>query len=155
MEIIFLKDRDWRVNDGRLSLIREFKPFLGSKVENGMAITVDSSIPYASVEFVSHNLPNQATGFITHKEDFINLWKVFNDRGIASNEEVIFYWSTKHYKSKIVGFLSKMLPKMAIYVVPSGTYQTVSDMDLPKVDTANVMYYALAAKDAWIPEIMT
>jgi hypothetical protein len=87
-EILLRKDKEWSLIDGELCLVDDFAPLVGSFVKNGVVISSQSSLPYASVNLSCKKIPENITGFITHKIDFSNLWAAFLDRVIV-NRNVI------------------------------------------------------------------
>lgn len=156
-EIIFLKDTEWKHIDGELCRISEFLP-MGSSVSNGEVVAPIRTMPYASISFDCTKISSEAdiTGFVTHKLDFANLWKAFNEHGIAEGEEVLFYWTTKHYANKVSRLLSLSMPKMVVMVCPKGTYDSVKrhGMTWPPKDEVMVLVYGLMATEYYIPDVI-
>src|SRR5713226_912214 len=86
-EIVSRTDKDWEVIDGELCRVEDFKPW--ARVEDGrLTRTFNKTSAYASLVFECDRLPHKATGFITHRLDFLHLWNAFIDRGIGEDEEV-------------------------------------------------------------------
>lgn len=78
-----------------------------------------------SVECKKIPKPLEVNGFYTHKNDFENLWAVFNEYGLDdTTQEVILFWLKTHYKKWWAKPLSLMAPKMLIMVCPKGTYES-------------------------------
>jgi|GEM_PF-1691071 len=161
-EIILLKDKEWHLIDSELCLVTYFHPFMGSTIEDGQAISPVASVPYASVSIECKSINKKITGFITHKEDFINLWAAFKERGVnEEKEEVLLYWSKKHYTGSIGRVLSAvlpsgMLPKIFVMVCPRGTYEGCPDgfKWLPKEDPL-VRVCGLMSLSWWIPVVIS
>jgi len=164
-EIILRKDREWSLVDSRLCLITDFLPFMGSIVKDGKAISPVTTAPYASITVEYKGTHNKITGFITHKMDFINLWSAFRERVIdEKKEEVLIYWTTKHYKYKVLKIFSAFilailgaspLPKIIVMICPKGTYKKLSD-DFPLLSKEEILVfvYGLASLKWWIPDVM-
>lgn len=161
-EIVLLRDKEWRLLDSELCLVSIFQPFMGSGVKDGKAISPDVSVPYAEIKIECRLSTEKIAGFITHKEDFINLWAAFKDRGVNQDkEEVLIYWTTQHYTSSIGKLFStvvssSILPKMIVMVCPKGTYESCPDgLKWPPKEDPLVLVHGLGAISWWIPAIMT
>jgi hypothetical protein len=163
--IILRKDKEWSLIDGDLCLVTDFIPLAGSIVKNGTAMSQDVNTPYASVALKNKGTAEKIAGFITHKIDFANLWEVFKERGInKEKEEVLIYWSTKHYSNIIFRMFSFImlsllgatpLPKIFVMIFPKGTYdKSTSDSKLPREINARVFIYGLMPIKCWIPDSM-
>lgn len=164
-EPVLLKDRDWSLIDGELCLVSDFLPMAGSVVKDGKAVSPEISLPYASVALECKNHQGKIKGFITHKIDFANLWVAFKERGVnKEKEEVLVYWSAKHYKYKWYQAISNFsltvlgstpFPKLIVMVCPKGVYEkTLGDLRLLPQDQALVCVYALDALQQWIPDVI-
>lgn len=164
-EVILRKDKEWRLIDGELLLVTDFSPLMGSTVKDGVAISSVSDVPYASISIESKKIKEKTTGFITHKEDFINLWSAFKEIGInQGNEEVLIYWTTKRYNNIIAKILSSFLlgllgstpfPKIVVMVCKKGTYESCPD-GFPLLPDKKILVfvYGLMSIKWWIPDIM-
>src|SRR6266700_2228755 len=64
-----------------------------ARVDDGRVIAPTKTEPYASIVVECDALPQKATGFITHRIDFLHLWRAFNERGVRDDEEVIVVWT--------------------------------------------------------------
>jgi hypothetical protein len=149
-EIILLKDKDWSTIDGEPCLVNYFNP-LGSFVgANGKVDSVDKITPYAVIHIECKKLGKNIRGYISHKIDFMNLWKAFKDRELKVDEEVIIMWSKKHYKPR-VSLFSSFMPKLWVMIFRKGYYKMVTEPDKNKgFDTLESM---LPIKK-WIPDGM-
>ncbi|MBU0534046.1 MAG: hypothetical protein KJ887_04540 [Candidatus Omnitrophica bacterium] len=94
--ITFLRDSQWSVIDGEACRVTSFCPLLSS-IKGGRVIA-PKAIPYASVTLECRKTPKKITGFISHKMDFLHLWLAFKERTIKQNEEVIIFWTKRHYE---------------------------------------------------------
>lgn len=163
-----LKDRDWSQIDGELCLVSEFSPMMGSIVKDGEAVSPDKNFSYASITLECKKHKSKIKGFITHKMDFTNLWDVFKERGVDENkEEVLIYWTAKHYKFKFLQLFSNFLltligstpfPKLVVMVCPKGQYSTQESwtdrLGLSPKDEIMVCVYGLLSIKWWKPEVM-
>jgi len=163
-EITFLKDKEWSKIDGELCLVSEFTPLGGSAVSNGKIISPNTSMPYASITFECKKMPEKITGFVTHKIDFANLWEAFEERGInKEKEEVLMYWTMKHYNNKVAKGISASLfslfgatnlPKIIVMICPKGTYKSVESFNLMSDKEVKVFVYGLMSIKFWVPEVI-
>jgi hypothetical protein len=160
-EIILLKDKEWHLIDSELCLVTSFQPLMGSTVKDGKAISPVVSVPYAEIKIECKKTTEKITGLITHKEDFINLWAAFKERGInEEKEEVLLYWSTHHYTSNIGKVFSTvlppgMLPKIIVMVCPRGTYESYPNgLKWPPKEDPLVLVYGLESLSWWIPAVI-
>ncbi len=163
--ITLRKDREWSVIDGELCLVTDFLPLMGSTIKNGIVVSLDTTVPYASVTIKCKKNSEKITGYITHKIDFAHLWNAFKERGINNEkEEVLIYWSTKHYNNIIARMLSAFmlkilggtpLPKVFVMIFPKGTYEkSTIDSELPEKVNACVFIYGSMPIVCWVPDIM-
>jgi hypothetical protein len=160
-EIILLKDKEWHLIDSELCLVSSFQPLMGSTVKDGNAISPVVSVPYAEIKIECKLITEKITGFITHKEDFINLWAAFKERGVnEEKEEVLLYWTTRHYTSNIGKMYSTvlpsgMLPKIIVMVCPRNTYESCPDGLKWRPNEDPLVYvYGLNSHSWWIPAAM-
>lgn len=135
VEVILLGDSQWDIIEGEFCRINRFTPLVGF-MKDGTIASVDNRTPYASVSIECRKFPQkEMTGFITHKLDFANLWKIFKERGVRQDEEVILIWSKKNYKSKFLSLISSFWPKLHIIIFPKGFWESEDsswDLDLIK-----------------------
>jgi len=164
-EIILRKDREWKLIDGELCLATNFRPLMGNIVKEGLVISRVTDVPYASIDVKTKRIKKKICGYITHKQDFANLWSAVRERGInEEKEEVLIYWSTNHYNNVIAKLLSKFLliflggtplPKIIVMVCQKGTYESCADgFSWPLEENARVVVYGLMSLSWWIPDIM-
>jgi hypothetical protein len=82
----------WSVIDGEPCRVVHFTPY--ATIEN-CEIKNTSKMPYCCIEIESKKLPAKAIGLVNNKIDFVNLWKVFRERGVGEKEEIIIFWTTQ------------------------------------------------------------
>ena len=92
-------------------------------------------------------LGNNITGYITHKVDFKNLWAAFKTRGGKEDEEVLVFWTKKHYKKFV--FSSIFMPKLWVMICPKGAYDLLINPDAKP----NLGGKPMIVVD-WKPEVM-
>lgn len=154
MEITLRKDKEWKLIDGKLCLVKEFTP-IGSNVIDGKVISPNTNVPYGEVILKCMEFESEIKGFITHKIDFLNLWTVYKERGIKIGEEVLIYWTVNHYKGKLSKLLSMMSPKIVVMVCPIGTYNSCPDgFKLENNRELLVNVYGLNSIVWFIPDVM-
>jgi len=149
-EITFLKDSEWSLIDGEICRVLDFIPT--AVIKGGKVSSLSITVPYAAVHFECMKLPQIATGYITHKIDFTHLWKAFKERTIQQDEEVLFFWSKKHYKSYAKLF-SAFLPRMWVMVCHQGAYQLHAPSFKPELD-GEARWKATAPIEDWKPKVM-
>ncbi len=132
-----LKDSDWSSIKGEPCRVIDFIPW-GKVGEDGEVVAMNLTTPYASVKFECKKIEGVATGFITHKADFANLWSAFRERGVGQDEEVIIIYDKGRLGLKGFAkmFLSTMFPGLRIWICPKGTFESVNpdaEQELSKV----------------------
>jgi hypothetical protein len=125
MTITLLKDKDWSVIDSEACRVNRFTPL--AKILNGKLSSPPMSMPYCSLEIECKKFPCKVTAFVTHKIDFTNLWKVFKERGVKEDEEVIIFWTTKHYKVKVFKILLTTMPKLIVWICRKNAFEVLND----------------------------
>ena len=135
-EPVLGKDISWNVVDHHMLRVLEFSPFL-STVEGKSIKLQDRFVPYAllTVEDTEKSFDGKAVIYVTHKEDFMNLWKVFKEIGVKQNEEVIVVWSKNHYTNWVYKLLSAIMPKMQVMIFTKESRRLWTDNDYkPELD---------------------
>jgi len=126
-EVILLKDSQWRLIEEELCRVADFHPFPLNSVKNGKVLSLDKTLPYASIHLECKKLPEEITGFITHKIDFIHLWMAFKEIIIKEDEEVLIIWTRKRYKNVVYKIsstiYSPLLPKLFVMICPKGAFE--------------------------------
>jgi hypothetical protein len=124
-ETTFRRDSEWSQIDQELCLVKSFDP--SSSVDsNGRVISASKSEPYASITFECTGLSEQATGFITNRADFRNLWRAFKERGVADDEEVVVAW-TKSTLKPYARLFRVFMPGLAVMVCRKDSYRLMAD----------------------------
>ncbi len=115
-----LKDSQWSVIDGEFCRVIDFIPM--ASIKEGKILAIDKTAPYASVVLECKKLPTKTKGSITHKVDFMNLWSAFKERGVKQDEEVLIFWTKKHFK-RVYKIFSAFLPRLWVMVCPRGAFE--------------------------------
>lgn len=152
-DLIFLKDSDWKVVDGDVCRVVDFIP--NGTVCDGRVEIFSKSIPYASVLLRSIKFPGKGIkGFITHKLDFVHLWKAFKERGVKHDEEVLVAWGGGRYRNRFYKLLSFMLPKLWVMVCPKNAFEVITDKSYRPELTGEARAIAGSPIIDWKPEVM-
>ena len=112
------QDIPWKAIRQECCRVKHFTPF--AIVEYGKVKSTQALLPYASLLV---DLPNEASLPVVHKNDFLRLWQVFNEREVHPEEEVIVIYE-QFYRSS---FLSRLMPRLHIYIYPKGHFDQVYD----------------------------
>jgi len=150
-EISLIKDSEWSVIDGEPCKVLEFTPM--ASVKSGKVTAINSATPYASITIECKKIPEKITGFITHRVDFLHLWVAFKERTIKENEEVIIFWSKKHYKVRLLKFFGHW-PKLWVMVCQKGAYEIMTNPNYKPEIQGEARYNAEKPIMEWKPEIM-
>ena len=145
------KDITWDTIDGDVLLAVEFNPY--AKVD-GKTITSIPNYPYATLTVECTKIPQQATLYVTHKLDFQNLWNAYKVRGIQDSEEVLVFWTKKHYKSGLSKFFSSIMPKLWIRVCKKGAYKLMTDKNYKPEITGEARFLAESPVIEWKPDVL-
>lgn len=123
-EIVLRSDTEWGVIDGEPCRVKVFTPW--ASVEDGRVTALSKTAPYASIEIECGALPQDATGFITNRTDFLHLWRAFNERGVREDEELIIFW-TRRYLKRYARLLSIFMPRLWVMICPREAFELMSD----------------------------
>jgi CheY-like chemotaxis protein len=118
-ELSLLTDEEWSMIDGEVCRVLEFIPY--GCIKEGK-IAAGKTGPYASVILECKTIKGTITGHITHRIDFSHLWKVFEERTVQENEEVISIWTKQHYKIKLLKHF-RNFPKLWVMVRRKGFFE--------------------------------
>lgn len=146
-----LKDSEWAAIDGEPYRVIKFSPLLAS-VQNGKVVAINMTTPYASVSLERNS--RIIEGFVTSKTDFLHLWLAFRERGISADEEVIMFWSVKHYKYKFIKFFSMFFPKMWVMICPKGALEIMTNSHSHPELTGRARFLAKMPIVEFKPEII-
>ncbi len=115
------KDIPWEAIERRTCLVNHFTPF--GTINGVKIIAPPPPLPYAllSVELpeLRKEFPTEVSMPVLHKEDFRNLWKVFQERGVKAEEEVLVFYMPILRSS----LFRRLFPRMTclhIYIFPKG-----------------------------------
>jgi hypothetical protein len=97
-------------------------------------------------------LGKNITGYITHKMDFQHLWAAFKERMVREDEEVIIFWTKKHYKRGV--FFSAFMPRLWVMVCPKGAFELMTNNTYKPELTGEARWNAMKSIIAWKPEVM-
>jgi len=151
-EITLIKDSEWSVIEGEPCRVIDFTPW--GSVKDGKFVSPLKLMPYASIQIECKKLPGNITGFITNKMDFMHLWAAFKERTIKQNEEVIIFWSKKHYKVKLLKLFSGPWPKLWVMVCRKEAFEIMTDSNYKPELQGEARYNAEKPIIEWKPEIM-
>lgn len=146
-----LKDSEWSTIDSEPCKVVEFTSF--ASVEDGKIIHSNTGTPYARVTLKCSKISGPIKGFITHKIDFLHLWKAFKERAVKKDEEVIIFWTKKHYKLRLLKILAS-LPKLWVMICPKGAFKLMTDSKYKPELTGEARWLAERPIAEWKPEIM-
>jgi len=123
-------EKEWSEIDGELCGVLQFTPF--SVIENGkiLASKITNPSPHATLTLECKKVQGTIIGYIWHRIDFRNLWKVFMERTVQENEEVIISWTTENYKYTWCKYFSYFMPKLWISIYPEGHFELLADPSL-------------------------
>jgi hypothetical protein len=150
-DIVFIRDKEWSVIDGAACRVKAFTPM--TTVEDGRVTPLRWSQPYASIEFECEALPQDATGLICHKLDFLHLWTAFNERGVEEDEEVIVLWS-KENLTRSARLVARFMPRLWVMVCRKNAYELMTDNDFMPELRGRERFDAMDAIVEWKPEVL-
>ena len=108
--------------------------------------------PYAFVTVEGTAFQGTATLPVFQRTDFKNLsdaWKVRK-----GNEEILIFWSEKHYNSKLFKLFSSIFPKLWIRICPKDSYKIESDNSFKPDLQGEARFLATKAIKEWKPQVM-
>ena len=125
-ELILLTDEDWSVIDQEPCRVLGFMP--GGCIREGKII-VDKEGPYASVLLQCRKIRGTVKGYVTREIDFRHLWRVFRERILQENEEVIIFWTKEHHECEWLRPF-RSLPTLTVMVCHRGWLEFMGDPSL-------------------------
>lgn len=146
-----LNDSQWSEIDGEFCRVIDFAPM--ASIKGGKILAIDKTKPYASVVLECKKLPAETKGLITHKVDFMHLWLAFKERGIKQDEEVLIFWSKKHYK-KVYKVFSAFLPRLWVMICPKGAFELQTEPSYRPELKGEARWKAVMPIIDWKPEVM-
>lgn len=84
--------------------------------------------------------------------DFRHLWAAFKTRKVKEDEEVIIFWTKKHYKRYTLP--SVFMPKLWVIIYPKGFYDLLINPDSRPNLIDRFGAEALMPIVEWKPEVM-
>lgn len=151
-QVTLIKDNEWSVIDGELCRVIDFVPL--GLIKNGKVLALNKTTPYATVDLECKKLSKKITGFICHKIDFMHLWLAFKERGIKQDEEVLIFWSKKHYKNIVYKIFSAFMPRLWVMVCPKGAFELKVNPSYRPELTGEARWNATKPIVDWKPEVM-
>jgi hypothetical protein len=151
-ERILISARQWSTIDSEMCRILHFTPW--AIVENGKVVPLDNATPYASISFECGGESEVLTGYITHREDFRVLWFIYKERGLDSSEEVLFFWSDKHYKNALYSLLSGSMPKLWVTICRKSSFEIHTDPQFRPELTGEARWLASQPIEDFKPDVM-
>ena len=152
-KIVLIKDSEWSVIDGEPCRVIDFGPF-GSLIDiDGKVLSIDKTTPYAGVTMECKKLGENIRGYITHKMDFQHLWAAFKERTVAEDEEVIIFWTKKHYQ-RSARLFSALMPKLRVMVCSKGAFELIVDSNYNPELTGEARWNAMKPIIEWKPDVM-
>lgn len=150
-ELSLIKDNQWSAIDGELCRVIDFSPRYS--IKEGKVLSINKWTPYASVTIECKKFPEEITGFVCHKIDFLHLWSAFKERGIKQNEEVLILWSKKHY-NKLYKIFTAFLPRLWVMICPKGTFELETNPNHKPELTGEARWNATRPIIEWKPGVM-
>lgn len=149
--IMLKKDSDWSIVDGEILHVVNFIPL--GVIKNGKVLTMDKFTPYASIVFECKKYCYNITGYITHKMDFMHLWVAFKERTVKEDEEVIIFWSKKHYKV-FAKIFSSFMPRLWVMICQKGAFKLMVDSTYRPELAGEARCLATIPIVEWKPDVM-
>ena len=119
-------DIPWEVIRREFCRVKHFTSF--GSFESGEVKSPQSFLPYASLlvdlpKLQNANLPQVASMPVVHRDDFIRLCEIFNERGVSQQEEVLVSYEP-FFQSN---FLSRFMPRLHIFIYKKGHFDQEND----------------------------
>mgnify|MGYP001616216101 CR=1 FL=1 len=151
-EIVLLRNSEWDTIDGRACRVVNFVP-MGSTIKNNKFFAVTREILHAFVTLEVEGLSNNVTGYITHKIDFINLWKAFEETRLRKDMEVIIFWNKKHLK-RLAKIFSLLMPRLWVAVCRKESFELMTNNDHRPELTGVARWNAMKPMAEWKPTVI-
>lgn len=129
MEVALVRDRDWAAIDGHVCRVKSFNPL--ARIEDGSIVCIDRAAPYALILMEVPGWP-ETTGAITHRADFVHLWKVFNEIGVDDTVEVNVAWIKSRLRPP-VSWLANFMPGLSVMICKSGAFELITTNSQPEL----------------------
>ena len=112
------RDIPWETIEGEFCWVKHFTPM--AIVESGKIRDLSKFLPYALLRVECPKVfQGEASIPVMHKQDFRNLWEVFNEREVSPEMEVLVVYAPLK-RRKLVKLFSGILPSLVIQLHPKG-----------------------------------
>ena len=141
------KDVSWKAMNDYLLRVIKFTPL--ARVVGNEIQSAESNLPYGILTVECLELNQEFVVYLTHKVDFLHLWKVFNERGISEEEEVL----VGDFASKRSGFFrifSSFLPRLWVWICRRGHLERLVNDDWDGL-TGEAWANAMMPLEMWEP----
>lgn len=138
-----LNDNDWSIVDGEPCRVIDFN----------LSGLNPNSVFYASVVFECKRFPKQFVGYIAHMLDYRHLYEALNKRRVRKNEEAIFFWTKRNYKS-YAKILSHFMPRLWVMIYAKGAFELLSDPNFKPELHGEARWNAEKPIIDWKPRVM-
>lgn len=81
------------------------------------------------------------------------MWAAFRERTVGQDEEVVIFWSKRHYKSYAKLF-SFSMPRLWVMICPKGAYDLIIDRNFKPELSGEARPKATLPIVQWKPEVM-
>ena len=123
------RDIPWKAIEGAMCKITHFT--LLATIEAGKIKALSKMMPYALLSVESPEfppeLPKEASLPVSNKVDFLNLWEVFQRRGVSPDEEILVAHVPFYQNWLLKLLLSSFMPWLHIYIFPKGHLEEACD----------------------------
>ena len=130
------RDIPWKAIEVAMYKITHFTPI--ATIEAGKIKALSKMRPYALLSVESpefpQELPKEASMPVSNKVDFLNLWEVFQQRGVSPDEEVLVARVPFYGNWLLKLFLSPFMPWLHIYIFPKGHLEEACDPNFRPVN---------------------
>jgi hypothetical protein len=144
----FINNKQWAKIDGVLCKVTKFLHF--DKTQ-GFEINNRMYYPYAVLTVICSKFAEPATGLIFHKQDYKHLHMAFER--VEQNQEVLIFWSNKHYKNW-AKFFSPFMPKLWVMICPTGAFELMTNSSHRPELQGEARFLAERPIVEWKPEVM-
>ena len=109
----------WKAIEGYFFRVKHFTPL--STVQGGKVVSSSMTMPHGLLD--TEALDGQEVRIVVaHSKDFLALRHVFEERGVADNEEVVIA-HVPYYQT--LRFLNRMMPTFHIYIFQKGYFESM------------------------------
>jgi len=122
--LIVGKEVSWEAIKGTFCKVTDFVPLAtlkGGRITNNTGLA-----PCCVLTVESAQLPRETLMPVLHREDFRNLWELFQQRGVNAEEEVIISYMPVSQRG-VLRFVRASKPSFHIFVFPKGQLEKIYD----------------------------